>query len=401
MDSYVDAFQAAGGSMVMLAKGNRSAAVRDACKKHGGFYLASIGGAAANLAEHCIKKVEVLEYPELGMEAIWRIEVEDFPAFIVIDDKGNDFFKELNLGYRLIFVFRPHHADRAVRGRRFDRRHRTHCRRGDAQPARPDGDRRKPRWRRRLARHRGDRARSARRLDDRHGHGLDARHQSRGLREAAPTTCSPISAPIGLIAEVPNIMSINPGVPAKNMASFIALAKAKPDGFAYGSSGNGSVSHLMGEQFKLATGTKMLHVPYRGVGPALADTVGGQIQVMFDNLPTSLPLVQDGKLRALGVSAPQRLAVLPQVPTFAELNLAELNWSAFFGLVAPAHTPQPVVARLNAALNEALAQASVRDLLSAQQATVTPGTPAQFSALIGREMTRMQRATQAANIRIE
>jgi fumarate hydratase class I len=98
MDSFVDAFQAAGGSMVMVAKGNRAAAVREACRKHGGFYLASIGGSAANLAEHCIKKVETIEYPELGMEAIWRIEVVDFPAFIVIDDKGNDFFKELNLG---------------------------------------------------------------------------------------------------------------------------------------------------------------------------------------------------------------------------------------------------------------------------------------------------------------
>src|SRR6202167_111885 len=98
MDSFVADFQVAGGSMVMLAKGNRSPVVRDACKKHGGFYLASIGGAAANLAEHCIKKVECLEYAELGMEAIWRIEVENFPAFIVIDDKGNDFFKELNLG---------------------------------------------------------------------------------------------------------------------------------------------------------------------------------------------------------------------------------------------------------------------------------------------------------------
>jgi fumarate hydratase class I len=98
MDSFVDAFQAAGGSMVMLAKGNRSAAVRDACKKYGGFYLGSIGGSAANLAEFCIKKVEVQEYPELGMEAIWKIEVEDFPAFIIMDDKGNDFFKELNLG---------------------------------------------------------------------------------------------------------------------------------------------------------------------------------------------------------------------------------------------------------------------------------------------------------------
>jgi fumarate hydratase class I len=98
MDSYVDQFQAAGGSMVMLAKGNRSPAVREACKKHGGFYLGSIGGSAANLAENCIRKVEILEYPELGMEAIWRIEVEKFSAFIVVDDKGNDFFQELNLG---------------------------------------------------------------------------------------------------------------------------------------------------------------------------------------------------------------------------------------------------------------------------------------------------------------
>jgi fumarate hydratase class I len=98
MDGYIDQFQEAGGSLISLAKGNRSAAVREACKTHGGFYLASIGGSAAKLAEHCIRRVELQEYPELGMEAIWRIEVEDFPAFIVIDDKGNDFFQELNLG---------------------------------------------------------------------------------------------------------------------------------------------------------------------------------------------------------------------------------------------------------------------------------------------------------------
>jgi fumarate hydratase class I len=95
MDAYVDLFQANGGSMVMIAKGNRSKAVTDACQKHGGFYLGSIGGAAAQLALNSIKKVEVLEYPELGMEAIWKIEVEDFPAFIIVDDKGNDFFKQL------------------------------------------------------------------------------------------------------------------------------------------------------------------------------------------------------------------------------------------------------------------------------------------------------------------
>ena len=98
MDSYVDQFQSFGGSMVMLAKGNRSRQVRDACKRHGGFYLGSIGGPAARLALDCIKKVEVVEYEELGMEAVWKIEVENFPAFIVIDDKGNDFYQELNLG---------------------------------------------------------------------------------------------------------------------------------------------------------------------------------------------------------------------------------------------------------------------------------------------------------------
>ena len=98
MDSYVEQFQAAGGSMVMLAKGNRSKVVTEACQRHGGFYLGSIGGPAARLAQDCIRSVEVLEYPELGMEAVWKIEVRDFPAFIVVDDKGNDFFKELNLG---------------------------------------------------------------------------------------------------------------------------------------------------------------------------------------------------------------------------------------------------------------------------------------------------------------
>ena len=99
MDSYVDEFQAAGGSLIMLAKGNRSRQVTDACKAHGGFYLGSIGGPAARLAQDCITKVEVLEYPELGMEAVWKIEVQDFPAFIVVDDKGNDFFDLVNKPY--------------------------------------------------------------------------------------------------------------------------------------------------------------------------------------------------------------------------------------------------------------------------------------------------------------
>jgi tripartite-type tricarboxylate transporter receptor subunit TctC len=191
---------------------------------------------------------------------------------------------------------------------------------------------------------------------------------------------------------------VNPQVPAKTVAELVALAKAQPGKLTYGSAGNGSVSHLMGEQFKLATATDIIHVPYRGVGPALNDAVGGQIQIMFDNLPTSLPLIESGKLRALAVSSPRRLAVLPEVPTFAELGLSELDWMAFFGLIAPARTPPAVAERLNAALVQALAAPAVRDTLAKQQAQPQPGRPDDFAALIARELARMKRAVAAAKI---
>jgi tripartite-type tricarboxylate transporter receptor subunit TctC len=207
--------------------------------------------------------------------------------------------------------------------------------------------------------------------------------------------------PIGAIADVPNIMSITPGLPVYDMAEFIAYAKAGPGKVAYGSSGLGSVSHLMGEQFMQMTGTQLLHVPYRGVGPALNDVVAGQIQVMFDNLPTSLPMVQAGKLRALAVSSKARLATLPNVPTFKELTLDDLDWTAFFGLVAPAKTPEAIVLKLNVALNRTLKDQAVRDRLAQQQAMVTADTPAEFAALIKREAARMKRAAAAANIHIE
>ena len=142
-------------------------------------------------------------------------------------------------------------------------------------------------------------------------------------------------------------------------------------------------------------------MPYRGVGPALQDAVGGQIQVMYDNLPTSLSLVQSGKLRALGVSSRKRLAVLPDVPTFAELKLTELDWTAFFGLVAPAKTDPAIVEMLNAALLRALGDPMVKERLAAQQADISPGTPAQFGAMVADAAARMRRATQAANISIE
>lgn len=206
--------------------------------------------------------------------------------------------------------------------------------------------------------------------------------------------------PVGLIAQVPNVVTVNPKLPAKTVAELVALAKAEPGKLTYGSAGNGSVSHLMGEQFKLATGTDIIHVPYRGVGPALNDVVGGQIQLLFDNLSTSLPLIQDGKLRALAVSSPQRLAVLPDVPTFAELGMSDLDWMAFFGLIAPARTPKPVINRLNAALRDALAIPQVRDTLDKQQAQPEPGTPGDFAALIKTQFQRMKRAVTAAKIEV-
>jgi tripartite-type tricarboxylate transporter receptor subunit TctC len=206
--------------------------------------------------------------------------------------------------------------------------------------------------------------------------------------------------PIGAIAAVPNIMTVNADVPAKTMAEFVALAKREPGKFSYGSSGNGSVSHLMGEQFKLASGTDLVHVPYRGIGPALNDAIGGQIQVLFDNLPTSLPHVQSGKLRALAVSGPKRLAVLPGVPTFGELGMEDLNWMAFFGMVAPAHTPPALIARLNDALNKSLNDPIVREKLLTQQAEVTGGEPDKFAAEYRKALDAMRRAVAAAKIEV-
>lgn len=207
--------------------------------------------------------------------------------------------------------------------------------------------------------------------------------------------------PVGGIAEVSNIMSVNPSVQATDMAEFVALARAHPGKFSYGSAGNGSVSHLLGEQFKLATGADLVHVPYKGVGPALIDAVGGQVEVVYDNLPTSLPLVLEGRLRALAVSGAARLPALPDVPTFAEAGLKDMNWMAFFGLVAPKGTPEPIVRRLSQALGQALASPDVRDKLLAQQAVVTTGSPAEFKAEIEGELKRMQDAAARAGIRLE
>ena len=206
--------------------------------------------------------------------------------------------------------------------------------------------------------------------------------------------------PIGNIAAVPNIMSVHPGVKAANMAEFIALAKTQTGKLAYASPGYGSVGHLLGEQFKLATGTDILHVPYRGMGPALNDAIGGQVQVIYDNLPTSLELVRSGKLRGLGISGSRRVDELPDVPTFGELGLDDINWMAFFGLIAPKDTPWPIVNRLNEALVRVLAMPEMRAKLAAQQAIVVGNSPEAFKTEIMRELARMKRAVAAARIEL-
>ena len=207
-------------------------------------------------------------------------------------------------------------------------------------------------------------------------------------------------SPIGTIAAVPNIMSINPTVKANTMAEFIALARHEPDKLSYASPGYGSVGHLLGEQFKIATKTTILHVPYRGMGPALSDAISGQVQVIFDNLPTSLELVKSGKLRALGLSGTKRVDALPDVPTFGELGLEDINWLAFFGLIAPKDTPAPIVKRLNEALVRVLAMPDMRAKLAAQQAIVVGNSPEAFKADIERELARMKRAVTTAKIEL-
>jgi tripartite-type tricarboxylate transporter receptor subunit TctC len=184
------------------------------------------------------------------------------------------------------------------------------------------------------------------------------------------------------------------------MAEFIALAKSQPGKLTYASPGFGSVGHLLGEQFKLATGTDIQHVPYRGMGPALNDAIGGQVQVIYDNLPTSLELVKSSKLRGLGLSGVKRVAGLPDVPTFGELGLDDVNWMAFFGLIAPKDTPVPIVRRLNEALVRVLATPDIRDKLAAQQAIVVGNSPQAFKAEIERELARMKRAVAAAKIEL-
>jgi tripartite-type tricarboxylate transporter receptor subunit TctC len=216
----------------------------------------------------------------------------------------------------------------------------------------------------------------------------------------AKTPYDPIKdfTPITNLVNVPNVLTVNLQVPAKNMKEFIALLKKEPGKYSYASAGTGSISHLDGELFKSVTKTNMVHVPYRGSGPALNDTLAGQVNAQFDNLPSTMPHVVAGKLRALAIASPQRLPALPDVPTFAEEGLPEVNNVAWYGIVAPAGTPAAVVKRIQEASVKALKMPAVRDRLLESGSLIDGNTPEQFGAQIAKELALRKRIAKEQNI---
>lgn len=206
--------------------------------------------------------------------------------------------------------------------------------------------------------------------------------------------------PITNLVNVPNVLTVNPKVPAKTLAEFITLLKSNPGKYSYASSGTGGISHLDGELFKSLTNTDMVHVPYRGSGPALNDTIAGQVNAQFDNLPSSLPHIQAGKLRALAVAAPKRLPALPDVPNFAEAGLPQMDNMAWYGLVAPAGTPKAVVDRVHDAAVKALKDPKIAQRLADGGALVDGNTPAEYAAQIKRELELRQRIAKERNIKL-
>ena len=204
------------------------------------------------------------------------------------------------------------------------------------------------------------------------------------------------------IVKAPGIIVVNPQVlPVKDFADLVKYLKANPGKVSYATPGNGTIGHMWGELFKSATGTAMVHIPYRGAGPAINDVLGGQVPVYFDQVASSLPHVKAGKLKALAVSWPARLDVLPDVPTYAELGFKQANEPSWFGLVAPASTPAAAVLRVQQAVATALKEPAVRDRLAGQGLYPSGTTPADFSKQIVREIEKMKQVAAYAKIKIE
>jgi tripartite-type tricarboxylate transporter receptor subunit TctC len=208
-------------------------------------------------------------------------------------------------------------------------------------------------------------------------------------------------SPVILLVKLPLIMAVNGEVPAKSVADVIALAKQKPGELSFASAGSGGAPHLAGELFKSLSGTNLLHVPYRGSGPAVLDLIAGRVTMMFDATPSLLPQIEAGKLRPLAAASPQRHRLLPDVPSFAELGLPGMDIALWYGVVAPAGTPAPIVQRLNAEMQKILAMPDVRKNLTEQGADVAGGSPDDFAAFMRNEMNRWGPVVKAAGIKPE
>ena len=207
--------------------------------------------------------------------------------------------------------------------------------------------------------------------------------------------------PIGMIAKIPNILVVNNNLPIKNLADYVRYAKESKDGITFASSGSGSSIHLSGEMFKMKTGLKMLHVPYRGSAPAVTDLLGGQVQSMFDNTPSAMPHVKSGKLRPIAITSKSRSPLLPDVPTVAESGFPGFEVQSWFGLAAPTGTPQPIVVRLNTALNKVLADAAVKQRLAEMVATPAPGSPDDMRKFVASEIAGWRDVVKASGAKAE
>ena len=208
-------------------------------------------------------------------------------------------------------------------------------------------------------------------------------------------------APVAWVARVPNVLVVHQSVAVKNVRELVALAKAKPGQLNYGSGGNGSAANLATEYFKLQTGASLVHIPYRGTAPAVTDLMGGQIQLLFTGAPAVLGQIKNGQLRALAVSSPNRLDALPDLPTVAESGYKGFEADQWYGVVAPAGTPQDIVAKLNAQINKSLESPELKTRLSSEGAIAEPTTPEAFGDHIVREIARWKPVIQSGRVKAD
>ncbi|MCE3272227.1 tripartite tricarboxylate transporter substrate binding protein BugE [Ramlibacter sp.] len=207
--------------------------------------------------------------------------------------------------------------------------------------------------------------------------------------------------PIINIAATPNIIAVHPSFPAKDYKGFIAELKKNPGKYSYSSSGTGGIGHLQMELFKTMSGAFVTHIPYRGAGPALNDTVAGQVPMIFDNLPSALPFIKDGRLVPIVVAAPQRLKELPNVPTFKEVGLEPVNRMAYYGILGPKNLPKEVVDKVHAATVKSLQDPAVRKRIEDTGSIIIGNTPEQFAAQIKAEYEVYKKVVESAKLKLD